>query len=425
MGLFCRADVDALHSKISRLEAEIVRLRSIELEAQFRAVRQEWAGMGGWPELDINAFQKAKECIPREEKWQMTMNGSATWLGMRVPRPRRKRSANGTIDVNQVSSVRVQELLTMRNEQRPVWTPELFSELSHMQRVGSSLSPPCAANSESTAALLKSDPYRHYQSRMPQIAFPIPNPPSPHSVPSCIRHYPHAAEDIMLAFQRFVSGTGADFGGRETGSGRGIHQSIAVWSSLSPWIESALLNAGARELTTIDYNPPEIIGGNAPIRSLGQAELPKLYAASQGKGAFSTVISFSGLEHDGLGRYGDPLNPTGDIMAMREIRLLLRRGGILLLGVPTASTDELTFPVHRVYGPKRLRLLLGTGFTMLARVWDGVVVRGGLEQASEQPPLFARKGSVFRRNESVRTGEPYADDTWQHQQILVLRRKDD
>ena len=83
----------------------------------------------------------------------------------------------------------------------------------------------------------------------------------------------------MLAFQRFVSGTGADFGGWETGSGRGIHQSIAVWSSLSPWIESALLNAGVRELTTIDYNPPEIIGGNAPIRSLGQAELPKLYAA--------------------------------------------------------------------------------------------------------------------------------------------------
>jgi len=27
---------------------------------------------------------------------------------------------------------------------------------------------------------------------------------------------------------------------------------------------------------------------------------------------FDMVFSFSSIEHDGLGRYGDPLNPNGD-----------------------------------------------------------------------------------------------------------------
>ena len=180
--------------------------------------------------------------------------------------------------------------------------------------------------------------------------------------------------------------------------------------------------AGLRssQLTTVDYNPPTIIG-EPRIRSLGQADLPALYAASNGEGRFSAVVSFSGLEHDGLGRYSDPLNPTGDVMAMREIRLLLCRRGLLLLGVPTAAQDEVTFPVHRIYGPARLPLLLGTGFRMLARVWDGAVVLGGLEQAAVRPPLFARTASVLRANESVRK----LDDRWQHQQVLVLQRTDD
>jgi hypothetical protein len=42
--------------------------------------------------------------------------------------------------------------------------------------------------------------------------------------------------------------------------------------------------------------------------------------------AFDLVLSMSSFEHDGLGRYGDPLNPNGDIMAMRSTRRLLKQG---------------------------------------------------------------------------------------------------
>ena len=42
--------------------------------------------------------------------------------------------------------------------------------------------------------------------------------------------------------------------------------------------------------------------------------------------AFDVVLSISSFEHDGLGRYGDPLNPDGDLAAMRSTRRLLKPG---------------------------------------------------------------------------------------------------
>ena len=50
--------------------------------------------------------------------------------------------------------------------------------------------------------------------------------------------------------------------------------------------------------------------------------------------------------HDGLGRYGDPLNPDGDLSAVREMRALLKPRGWLLLGVPTNAWDRLVFPLQ-------------------------------------------------------------------------------
>ena len=68
---------------------------------------------------------------------------------------------------------------------------------------------------------------------------------------------------------------------------------------------------------------------------------------------FDAVVSFSSVEHSGLGRYGDALNPWGDLIAMGRIRCLLKPGGLALVGVPAAPKDLLTFNAARIYGPKR------------------------------------------------------------------------
>lgn len=54
------------------------------------------------------------------------------------------------------------------------------------------------------------------------------------------------------------------------------------------------------------------------------------------------------VEHVGLGRYGDPLDPDGDRKAMRELERVLAYGGDLLFVVPVGR-PRLLFNAHRIY----------------------------------------------------------------------------
>ena len=45
-------------------------------------------------------------------------------------------------------------------------------------------------------------------------------------------------------------------------------------------------------------------------------------------------LSLSSFDHDGLGRYGDPLNPDADIAAMKTVARVLNDHGLLILTIP-------------------------------------------------------------------------------------------
>ena len=53
-------------------------------------------------------------------------------------------------------------------------------------------------------------------------------------------------------------------------------------------------------------------------------------------------------EHIGLGRYGDPLDPDGDLKAMGELKRVLAPGGLLLFVVPVGQ-PRVCFNAHRIY----------------------------------------------------------------------------
>ena len=55
------------------------------------------------------------------------------------------------------------------------------------------------------------------------------------------------------------------------------------------------------------------------------------------------------VEHVGLGRYGDPLDPDGDLKAMAELRRVLAKGGSLLFVVPVGKPC-IRYNAHRIYG---------------------------------------------------------------------------
>ena len=54
------------------------------------------------------------------------------------------------------------------------------------------------------------------------------------------------------------------------------------------------------------------------------------------------------VEHVGLGRYGDRLDPDGDLKAMAELRRVLAPGGNLLFVVPVGR-PRVQFNAHRIY----------------------------------------------------------------------------
>ncbi len=64
---------------------------------------------------------------------------------------------------------------------------------------------------------------------------------------------------------------------------------------------------------------------------------------------YDAVVSFSSIEHSGLGRYGDGLNPWGDLLTMAKIWCILKDEGKALVGFPIASRDQLVFNAHRYY----------------------------------------------------------------------------
>jgi hypothetical protein len=62
------------------------------------------------------------------------------------------------------------------------------------------------------------------------------------------------------------------------------------------------------------------------------------------------------LEHVGLARYGDPLDPDGHIKAAGELSRVLAHGGDLYLSVPVGR-ERACFNAHRVFSPTTVRNL--------------------------------------------------------------------
>jgi len=126
-----------------------------------------------------------------------------------------------------------------------------------------------------------------------------------------------------------------------------------VFGSMEPWVEAASLYAGAEEVVTIEYNL--LTYNHSKIRTVSSSGFQALF--SQEATSFDIALSVSSFDHDGLGRYGDPLDPDGDLKAMKKVYSLLKPGGLLFLTVPVGP-DVVVFNLHRRYGAARLPLLL-------------------------------------------------------------------
>ncbi len=158
-------------------------------------------------------------------------------------------------------------------------------------------------------------------------------------------------------------------------------QELAVMGSTVPWYEAIALEHGAT-VTTIEYN--RIVCDCPDVKTLTVEEY------SRSPRTFDAAFSISSFEHDGLGRYGDPLNPEGDLQAMRRMKSTVKPGGLLYLAVPVGK-DKVVWNAHRIYGRRRLPLLLA-GWKVVDRVGYGIVrvLRDTGKDGSYQPVWVLR-----------------------------------
>lgn len=105
-----------------------------------------------------------------------------------------------------------------------------------------------------------------------------------------------------------------------------------------------------------DYRPALLSLDNLKSE---RADLTKLFFSSNSVESLSCMHT---VEHVGLGRYGDPIDPDGDLKAIAELKRVVKPGGSFLFVVPVGK-PVVIFNAHRIYDARAV-VELFDGFSL-------------------------------------------------------------
>ena len=151
-------------------------------------------------------------------------------------------------------------------------------------------------------------------------------------------------------------------------------------------VGSSMMTAGIIsqfvDLIYVDVRPLNV---NLPGFGFRQGNLTALPFDS---GSVESISSLSVVEHVGLARYGDPLDPLGTDKACAELSRVVAPNGTLYVAVPTEKQSSTHFNAHRIFAPDKF-----------------VAKFPGLRLAEER---YASGDRMVDRAEYERMGMPYA-----------------
>lgn len=107
-----------------------------------------------------------------------------------------------------------------------------------------------------------------------------------------------------------------------------------------------------------DYRPAKLTLTNL---TTGEADLTNLKDFQDN--SIESLSCLHVIEHIGLGRYGDTIDPEGDMKAINELKRICATGGSILFVTPVGR-ERIQFNAHRIYSYDTILRLFGEGFTL-------------------------------------------------------------
>ena len=127
-----------------------------------------------------------------------------------------------------------------------------------------------------------------------------------------------------------------------------------------------------------DYRPAELYLSGLVSEHVDLTALPFE------SGSLLSMSCMHTVEHIGLGRYGDPLDPEGDMKAIHELKRVLAPGGTLLFAVPLGK-PKLMFNGHRIYSYDQIiSYFAGLDLVQFSLILDDSEAEGFVENATRE-----------------------------------------
>ena len=135
-----------------------------------------------------------------------------------------------------------------------------------------------------------------------------------------------------------------------------------------------------------DYRPAEVRIDNLICKRVDLTRLP--FADN----SVECISCMHTIEHVGLGRYGDPIDPNGDIKAARELVRVMRPGGSFIYVAPVGK-PRIQFNAHRIYS-----------YEQVIKLFKGLELR----EFSLIPDDFKKYGLIRNANKDIVEDKSYA-----------------
>ena len=126
----------------------------------------------------------------------------------------------------------------------------------------------------------------------------------------------------------------------------GIKKHYDIGSKIDFFIAHLLANSHIDEVVMLDIRPFPY-----DIKKLSFIQADATELSNLADNSISSISSLHAIEHFGLGRYGDEVDPLACYKAMKAMQRVTEVGGLIYISVPVSNEDKCCFNAHRVFAP--------------------------------------------------------------------------